>query len=52
MDEEKGIISSDIAKILLDKNSKFSHEFTKNLLSGNTGADHKKLQDLLRNASS
>lgn len=34
MDQQKGIVSADIAKVLLDKNSKFKPEFTKKLLSG------------------
>jgi hypothetical protein len=48
MDQEKGIVSADVAKALLDKNSKFKPEFTKKLLSGESGADEKKLQQLLR----
>ncbi len=41
-----------MAKALFDKNSKFKPEFTKKLLSGETGADDAKLQNLLKNAES
>jgi hypothetical protein len=34
LDEEKGVVSADVAKILLDKGSKFNMDFTKKLLSG------------------
>lgn len=50
MDEEKGIVSPEVAKLLLDKGGKYKPEFTKKLLSGESGADEQKLQQLLRNA--
>jgi hypothetical protein len=39
MDEEKGIVSPEVAKLLLDKGGKYKPEFTKKLLSGESGAD-------------
>jgi hypothetical protein len=39
MDEEKGIVSGEVAKTLLDKGGKYKSEFTKKLLSGSRGAD-------------
>lgn len=48
MDKEKGVVSADVAKLLLDSNSKYSSEFVKELLGGESGMAAEKVQELLR----
>lgn len=40
-----------MAKQLLDKNSKYNKEFTKNLLSNDNGMDEQKLKTLLKDSN-
>lgn len=48
--KENGRISPEMAKQLLDKDSKYNKQFIKNLLGEENGMDHSKLQALLKDA--
>ncbi len=47
-DAETGVVAPEVAAALLDKNSKFSKEFVKELLKGDNGMAETKVRELLK----
>ena len=45
---EEGIVAPQLVALLLDKNSKYSKEFVKELFGGGNGMDPEKLREILK----
>jgi hypothetical protein len=48
LDKEAGVVAPELAKLLLENNSKYSPEFVKELLTSDNGIPADKLKALLR----